>query len=1362
MRRVAPLLLAGLAVGLLAGCAATTPPAGTVPSVAPAAPVDLDRPLTAAEAAWVEETLAGLDLAEKAAQMVFVRLVGWPAHRASEPWLEVVSQVRDLGAGGLVVSTSEVGSLPALLDALQEVAEVPLLVSADLERGVAFRARRGTVPLPWAMAVGATGSAEWARFTGEVTAREARAVGIHWALAPVVDVNNDPANPVINIRSYGEDPARVGELAAAFVRGAREGGVLTTAKHFPGHGDTAVDSHLERPILDVDRARLETVEWPPFRATIAAGVDAVMTAHVSVPAIDPSGAAATLSPILSQGILRDEMGFDGLIVTDAIEMSGIEPAWTGEAVVKAVVAGADVLLLPADPRVAVQSLVRGVEEGLLDEARLDASVRRLLVHKARLGLADNRRVDPEGHHLLARPEDVARAEALARAAVTVVRNEGGVLPLAAEGDLDLLHLVLASDFPPRDVHGWAEEELADRQVATTTHVLGPDVSPATADALVAAAADHTHVLATIHARVSSGKGTVDMDTSHARLVARLAASGTPVVAVSHGSPYLLAQIPEVGVYVATYGAVESSQRAAIAALFGEYDVAGKLPVALPGLYPAGHGLEIPARDTALRPVSPAAAGLRAQGLAAVGGLLADFVADGAFPGAVVAVGRDRGLAYLEAVGHLSAAREQPTSVDTIYDVASLTKVVVTTTLAMILVDEERLDLDKPVADYLPGFVGPGKEAVTVRHLLTHSSGIDWWAPLHQELTGRRAYRERIQAMDLVYPPGSETKYSDLGIILLGEILERVAGEPLEVLARERIFEPLGMVDTTYLPDAASRPRIAPTEVVAERGGLVHGEVHDENAHAMGGVAPHAGLFSTAPDLARFAQMILDGGTYGGRRIVSRRTVEDFTRPAGLVAGSTRGLGWDTKSASGSSAGTLFSPRSFGHTGFTGTSLWIDPDRRLFLVLLTNRVHPTRENLRIREVRPAIADAVIAALADPTLPPPPVAARVRTGLDRLAAGQVGLIPGGLAGRRVGLLAHAASRTADGRPALDVLRTAGADVVRLFAPEHGLAGRAAAGEAVADGRDAASGLPVISLYGAGAGSEPGPRVADLADLDLLVVDLQDAGVRFYTYVSTLLHALDAAAEAGVEIVVLDRPNPLGGERIGGPSAASRDVVAESLVNTAPGPLIHGLTLGEMARYVNARRDTPARLVVVPMAGWRRAMTWADTGLPWIPPSPNLRTPDAALAYPGTALLEATNVAEGRGTDAPFLHLCAPWLAPEPWEVAGYRLVPDTFRPLASPAAPHPKHEAESCPGWRVEIVDPTTADPWHLGVALLHRLAPHPDFRLLDDGAHLTRLLGTPALTTALAVGLDVDALLALDREDQARWHRERQAALLYRE
>ena len=701
--------------------------------------------------------------------------------------------------GGVILMRSEEGTIPTLLNQLQAEARIPLLVAMDMERSLAFRLQRGSVDLPYAMAVGATRSEDAARFLGEVTAREGRALGIHWAFAPVVDVNNNPVNPVINLRSFGEDPELVARLGAAFIRGARSGGLLTSAKHFPGHGDTAIDSHLELPVIDVDREHLEAVEWPPFKAAIAAGVDSVMVGHVAVPALDPSGAPATLSPILNREILRGEMGFQGLIVTDAMRMKGVGSTWVGEATVRAVQAGADVILMPPDLRVALQSLVRGVVEGQLDERRIDESVRRILQVKAGLGLHVDRMVDPEAGSLeVNRPEDNERAEEIAQASITIVRNDGGLLPLEAEKPLRILHIVMPDD------SGFPSGEFRNRRIDVKTVRLGDVVLQERADEIVGGVEGFTHIL------VSATYYRQAISPSLTRLLERLAETGVPMIIASFGSPYLLAELPQVQASLCTFGYSETARRAAVSALFGETDVRGKLPVTLSEEHPYGQGIEIPRRAMTLELAKPEDAGFRPGGMAEVDLVLEDFVEQGAFPGGVVAVGHRGKLVHLHPFGRFSYDEDAPAvEEDTIYDLASLTKVVATTTMAMILVDEGRLDLDEKVQNFLPLFQGPGKEKVTVRHLLTHRSGIDWWAPLYEDAEGPEEYLERIQAMELVYEPGTDYKYSDLGIILLGEIMSRVAGQPLHEFVRERVFEPLAMTDTMYLPgrgsSAADRP-----------------------------------------------------------------------------------------------------------------------------------------------------------------------------------------------------------------------------------------------------------------------------------------------------------------------------------------------------------------------------------------------------------------------------------------------------------------------------------------------------------------------------------------------------------------------------
>ncbi|PYQ49042.1 MAG: DUF1343 domain-containing protein [Acidobacteria bacterium] len=367
---------------------------------------------------------------------------------------------------------------------------------------------------------------------------------------------------------------------------------------------------------------------------------------------------------------------------------------------------------------------------------------------------------------------------------------------------------------------------------------------------------------------------------------------------------------------------------------------------------------------------------------------------------------------------------------------------------------------------------------------------------------------------------------------------------------------------------------------------------------------------------------------------------------------------------------------------------------------------------------------------------------------------------LKGKKVGIIMHAASVTSDGRRTVEVLRAAGVEVVKIFGPEHGAQGKAAAGEKVADAVDPLARVPVVSLYG----DKTKPSAEDLKGLDALVFDLQDGGVRFYTYVSTMILALEAAADADIEFVVLDRPNPLGGERVEGPESDSRDVVPASLVNTAPGPLVHGLTAGEMAQFVNSARSKPARLTVVPMHGWKRSMTWAETGRAWVAPSPNIRSSEAALVYPGTALLEGTNVSEGRGTDAPFLMIGAPWLKAEAvipsLPAKGLTLETAAFTPAVSAAAPAPKYVGQPCAGIRIGIKDTAAVAPYKFGVGLLVALKAQPGFEWLKDGAAIDRLVGTKKLRAAIDRGDPFDAIVAADLPAIEAFRKARQKSLLY--
>jgi beta-glucosidase-like glycosyl hydrolase/CubicO group peptidase (beta-lactamase class C family) len=925
-------------------------------------------------AAWVESTLKKMTLREKLGQMLMPHYFGVFTSAESGEYKALLRQVEDNHVGGFIVGTergplgierSQVYPTAVLTNELQKRAKVPLLIGADFESGTGMRLDEGT-SFPSAMAIGATNDPRLAFTEGKVIALESRAAGVHWIFAPDADVNNNPDNPIINIRSFGEDPKRVADFVIQVIRGIEENGGLATAKHFPGHGDVSVDSHLSLATVPGDRKELEATELVPFRAAIASDVDSIMPGHLAVPAFEPDTTVpATTSHNILTGLLRDEMKFKGLVVTDAMDMGGVTSLYPpGEAAIRAVEAGADVLLMPPVPDAALAGLERAVRAGRLTEKRIDESVRRILQAKARLGLDKNRFADID--HLdqkFGRPEFESQAQSIADRGVTLLRDTPRLLPLDATKPLRVLLVSLSADadpYPGETIEPeirWRVDSLkalrADTQfVSVSTLKLPP---PDSYDVAIAA----------LFVRVADRKGNVGLPDEQRAFVDQMFAAGKPVVAMAFGSPYLIERFPDVRTWLAEFSTNDVSQRAAVRALFGQVAMQGQIPVTVPGTVKRGDGLAIPANPMTLQPASA----YMTDQLRPVFDLLDSSVTAGAFPGGVLAVGL-RNQLVLRPFGKLTRdAKASPVTASTIYDMASLTKVVVTAPSAMMLVQQKRLDLDAPLGRYLPEFLAAAKSdpnptwraRVTVRMLLLHDSGLPAHRDFYKEAKGYDTVLAKVLAEPLVHEPGTQVEYSDLGFIMLGEIIQRLTGETLEQFAKSHIFAPLGMNDSLYNPPVSLRLRIARTEFDADfRKRLLHGEVHDENAWAMGGISGNAGLFSTAGDVAAFAQMMLNGGIYAHHRLLTRATIQQFTQRQ-TVGDSARTLGWDVPTPPTSSAGHFFSPESFGHTGFTGTSLWIDPERQLFVVLLTNRVNPTRTNEQIRQVRPAMHDAIIQAL-----------------------------------------------------------------------------------------------------------------------------------------------------------------------------------------------------------------------------------------------------------------------------------------------------------------------------------------------------------------------------------------------------------------
>ncbi len=748
-----------------------------------------------------------------------------------------------------------------------------------------------------------------------------------------------------------------------------------------------------------------------------------------------------------------------------------------------------------------------------------------------------------------------------------------------------------------------------------------------------------------------------------------------------------------------------------------------------------------------------AAGFDAARLERIDGLVAAAIAEGKLPGCVVCIGRRGGIALLRAYGRRQVEPEgEPMTPDTIFDVASLTKPVATATAVMQLVEDGRLRLVDTVATHLPDFAVHGKEAITIHDLLTHQSGLVADNPLADYDHGPEEARARICALEPLAARGKRFIYSDVNFILLGMLVEQLGGTSLAEATATRIFAPLGMTETGFVPVAALRGRCAPTE--RRDGRWIRGEVHDPRAWKLGGIAGHAGLFGTAADLARYARMMLSGGTLAGTRVLAAPTVALMTRSVTLPEGDLRALGWDKRSRFSANRGELFSAAAFGHGGFTGTALWIDPDLDLFVIFLSNRVHPDgtgQVNPLIGRIGAVAAAALVdfggpAATAAAGLPP---AGGVLCGIDVLARENFRR----LAGRRVGLVTNHTGRDRAGVPTARLLAdAAGMELVALFSPEHGVAGRFDQAE-VPDAIDEATGRPVRSLYGA----TRRPTAAMLADVDTLVFDIQDIGTRFYTYISTLLESMKAAAEQGVRLVVLDRPNPIGGRAVAGPLV---DSGRESFVGCHPIPLRHGMTVGELATLFRAELGLELELEVVPCEGWRRGDAFDATGLEWVDPSPNMRSLPAAFLYPGIGLVEMTNLSVGRGTDTPFERFGAPWLDARRLDellaarrIPGVAFTPVRFTPAAS------RFAGEACQGLAVSITDRERLDPVRVGLEIAAALRQlHPEEWEAEKLE--TLLLNQEALAAVLAG--DADAALAAAARGPAAFSPRRAPHLRYPE
>ena len=919
-------------------------------------------PIDQAGQRWVDSVFNSLSLREKCAQLVFPYTNGNDPDRYKTNYKRITTLVKEEKVGGILFLAGDLENQTNLINELQGLADVPLLISSDFERGTGGRIDEA-VEFPYQMAFAAAGNPYYSYLMGKATGIEARAMGVQQNNAPVLDIVHDYRNPIINIRAYSSNVELINYYSDAYLRGLDEARVITTAKHFPGHGATALDSHAELPLITLSEKEFREKDLMTFQNAIQQGVKSIMVGHLNVPSLSGvQNTPATFSYNIVTKILKNQLGFDGLVVTDALNMWAITSNYSqAETAVLAVQAGNDVLLFPDNTIQMIDGLVDAVNGDRLSEERIDESVKKILTVKKWLGLDKPDRVDlAKAKKVLKEPWHRRAAQTAAEKSITLVKDEEKLIPVNSE-DYRNVYCVAVSDGRYKHT-GDNKRPFVDELDKRISYINHYEVTRNESDDSYNKILDELKkadlIILPLYTTVKSFKGTVDYHDEQAAFINNILALNKPTVAISFGNPFLLTDLPNLKTYITAYGNVDVSQRAAVTSILGDLNVEGKLPVSIPGTeFNQGYGLMRESK------------GLYFQqslidsnyNFSKVDSLMNAAIKNKYFPGAVLLVGHRDRVVFQKPYGSFTFdSNSKRVDLQSIFDLASLTKVVATTSSVMRLYDEGKIKLDDKVTKYLPEFGNNGKENITIKNLLLHNSGLPSWKPFYKNYKNKEEVIDAVLSMKLESKPGEKYVYSDIGMVVMQLVIEKISGESLDKFADEEVFSKLDMKNTFYNPSPKVWYNTLPTENDTYwRMQLLKGKVHDETAYMLEGVSGNAGLFSTAGDLSKLVYTLLNEGKYGSEQIFKKETVKLFTTKYNDK--SDRALGWDTKSKANSSAGDLFSFNSFGHTGFTGTSIWVDKDEGLFVILLTNRIYPTRDNTKLFKFRPELQDVIYRAV-----------------------------------------------------------------------------------------------------------------------------------------------------------------------------------------------------------------------------------------------------------------------------------------------------------------------------------------------------------------------------------------------------------------
>ncbi len=930
---------------------------------------------------WVDSVYASLTMEQRIAQLFILRAYSWKDSIYND---SLAGIVKKYNIGGVCFFKGSPLRQAILTNRLQQETQTPLLITTDAEWGLGMRLD-SAFSFPRQMALGAISDDSLIYDMGRLVGKSCRRLGVHVNFAPVADINNNPANPVINFRSFGENRERVAVKSVLYMKGMQKEGIMATAKHFPGHGDTDSDSHLTLPVINHPRKRLDSIELYPFRSLIREGVMGVMVAHLYVPAIDSSvNTPTTLSKNVITSLLKEELGFQGYVITDALDMKGVTKYFKpGEIEVKALQAGNDILLLPLHADVAIRGIITAIDSGWLSDSLVEARCKRMLFLKQQLGLKESPVIGLEN---LVSDINPPAAEVLRQKmvnhSITLVKNDISIIPLTGLERRKIAVVSIGDSIPNHF------QQILNRYLAIETFNTPAKFSRELADSIFNQITRSDIVILGIHGISSNASDNFGITPDMTRLIDTITRVNRTILTL-FGTPYSLEKIPNVNKPEAILVAYQdnlSTQLAAAEAIFGGIAAVGKVPVTA-SIFPYNTGDET--GKTRLEFVSPEEIGIPQRALNVVDSIALKGIEARAYPGCQILLAKNGKVFYEKSFGQPRYEDTVKVTLQHIYDLASVTKVAATTLAIMKLYEEGKLNPDDSLGKYLPFLKGSNKSGLRIRDVMAHQAGLQDWIPFFRSTLLSRSTLQGGQPNPAIYQPEQSAeyparvaqnlyirgdyadtifkriaesplratkdyKYSDLGFYLLRLIVERISNQPMDKYLDVTFYKPLGLSATGFTPRARFNPgRMAPTEYDEDfRKQLVWGDVHDPGAAMLGGVSGHAGLFSNAGDLAVILQMLLQEGTYGGRQYLAPETIKEFTRVQFPGKGNRRALGFDKPALNPLLEGPSCqgaSPQSFGHSGFTGTYIWADPANQLIYIFLSNRVYPTAANQKLSEM-----------------------------------------------------------------------------------------------------------------------------------------------------------------------------------------------------------------------------------------------------------------------------------------------------------------------------------------------------------------------------------------------------------------------------